>query len=294
MNRHANCPAWRSHLTTDEQIAHLGKGLVIPERWDKLTFARHGRALMMTIHRMARLAQSKAVPHVATGCARALNAQVDAVIAIVESKRPKMVFTVEADHALWMQAIEDVLGKPSGLATEIMPAVQSVMGQAYSKVSTMLAQTPNPDVNPIIVRQAQDIAAKITQITETTRKRIIGVVEDAMEGGATVAETVSVLKERLPDINHTRALCIARTELSGAWSRGSAEAYLESETLTHLSVIGCTSREEDRWGQPSYVWLFHGESTCNYEDLSITELTAFLEVGFHPQHQGTIIPSGFR
>ena len=54
-----------------------------------------------------------------------------------------------------------------------------------------------------------------------------------------------------------------------------------------VSVIGCEAREPN---SPK----FDGESTCNFADLEIERLDEFLAVGFHPNHTGVLVPSGFK
>src|SRR5437588_11165492 len=102
-----------------------------------------------------------------------------------------------------------------------------------------------------------------------------------------VSETAGLLERELPPIFGNRALTIARTELNSAWSLGAANSFLQSETLTHISVIGCEAREPR---SPHFL----GESTCIYPDLPVHQLDEFLAIGFHPNHTGNLVPSRFR
>jgi hypothetical protein len=285
--RLANTPAWRSHLSTEQQLAYFG--LTVPERWNAKSFILHGKSLMLAIHRMARLAQRKAIPHVAANIAAQLNKQTEATIRYVQHRRPQKSgfgFSI-GDNELWMQAISEVFGQKIELILEIVPPIQSVGSQAYSKVSAALGQQPRQETATIIHRNTQEIAQRISKINETTRERIANIVRQSLEKGSTVPETTQILRDKMPELNANRAMTIARTELNNQWTRNSALAYMESETVTHVSILGCEAEEPT---SPQY----NGRSTCNYPDLPVTDLPAFLEVGFHPNHSGSICPSGFR
>jgi hypothetical protein len=58
---------------------------------------------------------------------------------------------------------------------------------------------------------------------------------------------------------------------------------LDLGTILTVSVVGCQMRE------PKGP-VFHGESTCNIEEVSVYDMD-LLE--FHPNHTGTIVPAEF-
>lgn len=285
MERLRKTPAWRLPYSTAELLSMVGKGLNVPkEGWNAQTFALHGRQLMMTIHRIARLTQRKAQPHVARTVAQNLNQFWFDVANLAEKRRGKS----PQDESLWLQAIEEVFQEHKlDLVLDLTPPIQSVMSQGYSKTSAVLGQEAHPEQNVRIIQRSREIADRVTKIDETTRTQIRREVENAAKEGLTVPETARKIRDRAPEINHPRSVTIARTELARAWSDGSAAAYLESTTLTHVSILGCDAREPN-----SPQW--NGQSTCGYENLPVQDLPAFLEVGFHPNHGGTICPSGWR
>lgn len=289
VNRWLNCPEWRSPFTTDELLFHFGKGLVVPrEGWTRATFAQDGRRLMLALHRTAQLTQRKAIPFVARKAKSFLDGQVDALISRVKNRRGVKSSIAAIDEATWLHALEEVISESHlELALEIVPPIQSVLSQGYSKTATMLGDKPEPGSNAEIAQQARGIAQKITRINDTTRREIENTIRDSIEHGAGVVETAEKLRERMDGLNHNRSITIARTELNNAFTQGSARAYKESETLTHVSVIGCEERETNN------QWQYNGQSTCGYLMLPKHELDAFLEVGFHPNHGGTICAAAF-
>lgn len=294
VNRAEHCPAWRFPLSGPSLINLLhGKTFKVPEGgWNANTFVREGRGLISTIHRLAKVTQRKAIPPLAASIARVLNRQMDRVIQQVRTRRPGSksddAVLLNVDEAVWMQAIDDVF-RDAGLdvTLEIVPPLHSVMAQAYARVDTMLGQKPNVDTNARLAQQAREIAQKITRVNDTTKRQLENAVRRSIGEGLTVAETAAALRQKMPEINANRSLTIARTELNNAWTQGTAAAYQESTTLSTLAVIGCEGREEN-----SPKWK--GESTCNYPSILITEMEAFLAVGWHVNHTGNLVPSGFR
>lgn len=285
---------WRLHLSSRQIIGLLGKGIEIPESgWTGEQFARQGRLLILTIARLAKLTQRRAAPYVARKANDLFRRQVDRVIervvthpSIRSAKRNHLIDILLPQHEqLWAQAIDDVFATAGIEAvTELIPPIQSVMGQGYSRVGILLAQEAEPDVNPRIARNAREIAQKITRINDTTRTAFNRLIRQSIEEGLTVSETAQRIREQLPKINANRSLTIARTELNNAWTQGAVTAYQQSKTLTHVSVIGCEAREP---GSPTY----RGESTCNIQDVPVQDAHT---LQFHINHTGTIVPSRFR
>ncbi len=285
-----HCDPWRFPFSAGQFLSIIGgKGTSrIPEDgWDATTFAEHGEWLMVTQTRIGKLVQRKAVPHVAKLANKILAGQTERIISKVENTFAVDIFFPQ--HAeLWRQAIQEVFDE-TGLqvTTELVAPIQSVMSQGYSKTSQLLAQEPLPTANAMLARKAQGIAQKITRINDTTRNLFERNIALAIDQGMTVTETAAQLRATIPGINVNRSMTIARTELSQAWTMGSAESFKESETLTHVSTIGCEAEEPT---SPQY----NGRSTCNYPDLPITELDAFMATGYHPNHTGVMVASAFR
>ena len=274
-----------------------GKALVIPkEGWNAANFYQHGGPMIVALARVAKITQRRAAAVMARTLYALFKRQLDAVIRRVSGQRAAIMPGRKVDleiafgqhEDLWHRAMQEVFREAGiEIVAEISPAIQSVMGQGYSKVGLLLGQDADPTVNPKIARDARDLARQVTAVNDTTREQISRKVRYAIEQGMSVSETASLLERELPPIFGHRALTIARTELNNAWSLGAANSFLQSETLTHISVIGCEAREPR-----SPHW--NGQSTCNYPDLPVHDLDAFLEVGFHPSHSGNFVPSRFR
>lgn len=274
-----------------------GKSLHIPkEGWNAQNFALYGEQMILTLARVAKITQRRAAPGLAQNCKAMFRGQIHEINRRVLSwsrstrtaKAPTSVtLDLPQNAELWVEAMNEVFADAGldAIAT-ILPPVQSVMGQAYSKTSIILGQEPD-EVARIVTTQSRSIARKITAISETTRKRITAKVVESIEAGLTVVETAQALEDAAPEIYGNRSLTIARTELNNAWTKGTLLAMGESRTITHFSVIGCEAREAN---SPQY----NGESTCNIQDIAINETEEFLAVGFHPNHTGNIIPSRFR
>jgi hypothetical protein len=270
------------------------KALVIPEEgWNAHTFARHGGPMILALARVAKITQRRAAPLVASTALRMFKSQLREVIERVltnahgHSTRAKAGIDIELPQheALWARAIEDVFREARVEAVvELMPPIQSVMAQAYNRTSLILRQEPDPNVGAIVARNSRQIATRVANVSETTKRNISVAVRDAVENNLTVTDTAAYVEARVPQIFGNRSLTIARTELNRAWTQMSVASMQESLTMTHISVIGCEAREEN---SPQY----RGESTCNIQDVPISDADS---LEFHINHTGNIVPSMFR
>lgn len=288
---------WRLPYSSRELISICAKGLEIPKVWTAHEFLVKGRLLILAIDRIAKLTQRRAAPHVARTAQKVFAGQLESVIDRAKRRAPGMRKPTAEDaidilvpqhEAIWMQALDEVM-KESGhdVVLEIVPPVQSVMAQGYSKVGILLGHEADPDRNGVLAREAQGIANKITRINDTTRRQFETAIRDSIEQGHTVTELAQRLRDDLLPMQHRRSLTVARTELNNAFTRGSATAFKESNTLATVSIIGCEAEEDN---SPQYA----GRSTCNFPNLPVTEIDAFLDVGFHVNHSGSMVPSSFR
>ncbi len=280
---------WRVPFPTHTLIAVVGKGLEIPEGgWTAAEFARQGTLLLRVMHRLAQLTQRRAIPHVAKTAKKVMRRQMKKVVEKVLSRRSAKDTLLEVlapdMSGLWHQALEEVF-RETGVeaAMELMPPVQSVMGRGYSVTNELLAQEGEVAANQRLAREARDIAQRIVGISDTTREQFGREIQRAIDEGLTVTETADRLVERFPDMAQSRINTIARTELNNAYAKGSVASMQESGVVTHVSVIGCQAREP---GSPQY----RGESTCNIQDVPIADAD---KLEFHPNHTGSIVPSGF-
>jgi hypothetical protein len=269
-----------------------GKGLVIPEGgWNSESFARHGQAMILALAHVAKITQRREAAILAKRCNEMFRRQVQEinrrVIKWSRSKAPKPT-VVELDLPqnahLWTEAMNEVFAEAGidAVAT-VMPSVQKVMALGYSRTSILLGQEPD-DVSRLVTIKSRAIAQRITNISNTTRDRIMTVVKDSLERGFSVVDTAAAIESAAPQIYGNRSLTIARTEMNNAWTEMAVTAMQESSTVTEVSVIGCEAREPN---SPTY----RGESTCNIQGVPIQDADS---LEFHINHTGNIVPSGFR
>lgn len=281
---------WRLPVSTPTLIGMVGgKGMLRPPPggWNAVTFRSRGRLLILTLARVAKLTQRRATSVVAHRVVQMIRRQVENTIRIAETSagvRTSIEFSAGQLTDMWMNAIEEAMRDAGIRATaSILPPVQSVMAQAYSQASTVLGQNADEAISARFVEESMEIAQKITRVSETTRDQLRDTILDGIAEGRTVTELSSDLRDTMDGLAHTRSLTIARTELNNAWTKGATASYQESETITHVSVIGCEAREDN---SPQY----RGESTCNIEDVPIADAD---KLEWHINHTGTLIPSQF-
>jgi hypothetical protein len=278
-----------------------GPQLRIPVRgWDAETFVGHGKAMLSTIIAAAKITQRKAGVAVARICNEHFNKQVERIAKIAVSAAPsrgiKADFTLNllSHEDLWLDAMREVLGADADVqvVNKLTPQIQSVAAQGYSKTSILLGGKPDPGMAPEIARNARAQARQLLTLNNTTSKRVENVIHEAVAKELDVNATAKVITERMKDINGSRALTIARTELNNAWTQGSVMSMQEDGDVTEVSVVGCESREEESWGKPYYQeFLYNGESTCNIEGVPIEDAD---KLRWHPSHTGVLVPSAFK
>lgn len=261
----------------------------------------HGPALLKALVYLARHTQRKAWPKIMRAADRIFQHQVQRVIQRVHdpSKAAKyeggptsITLALPQHEAIWMQAIQDVF-EAAGLDMDLtlVPPVREVLDQGHSKTATLFGLDIRPQDSAQVAAAARQIASKITRINDTTRQKFADVIRAAIAEGLTVAETAARLRETMTAFNRSRLATIARTETMMAWTQGSVAAMRESGQITHVSVIGCESREYDRWGHPSFQqFMYRGEGTCNIQDVPVEDAAG---LQFHPNHTGVMVPSRF-
>ena len=292
------------------QEAVGGKSLYVPrDGWRAGNFAAHGRAMILTLQRLAMITQRRQAAIVARRAKEIFTDQLNRVLSRFEAsghfathpgrgadapamKQLETQVMIGAHESLLVRLLnEELAASRNDVTTELVPPIQSTMAQGYSKTSVLLAQDPDESRNPGLARRARGIAERITNISETTRSKFETVLRNAVANGDTVGDTIRALRENFPTLQANRAVLIARTETNNAWTEGSVQAFKESATITLVSVIGCQSRERERWGDASYQrYLYRGESTCNVQDVPVSDAD---KLEFHPNHGGTVVPSGF-
>lgn len=289
-----------THVNGRRLVELLGKSQIPdPPRggWRAEEFAVHGRQIVRTIARVARYSQRRNQGAMAKKIQAALNAQVDALIRLVLGKAAAIQGTKADDpntirllfpqsETIWAAAIQQVFQENvDKFAGEVMAPVQGTMAQAMSRVGVIVgASWDQSAINAIVSSEAPALARRVVQINSTTRNVLDRVVRNSINDGMTVYETAVRIKENLPGLNQFRSLTIARTELNRAWTQGTVRSLQGTNTITHVSVIGCEERE------PSSP-TFRGVSTCNISNVPIGEAD---RLEFHINHTGNMIPSNFR
>jgi len=271
--------------------------------WNADTFSKEGATLIILLTRVAKITQRKAVPIIADAFVRLIHFQFAEVKTRVYHRlgrsratggrfKAEIEVTLPGDGQVWLHALREVFAEQGDNAVKIIgPEVQSTMAQGYSRTSVILGQPNDPAANAGISRRAQETARGLIKLDETTEQAWTRTVEQSLKDGDTVAETALHLEERVQAMARSRSMTVARTEAMKAFTHGSIQAFKESKTLSHCSVIGCESRELERWTQPSYQqFMFRGESTCNIQDVAVADLD---KLNFHPNHTGVLVPSKF-
>jgi hypothetical protein len=296
---------WKHPLPASVLLKAVAPGLSAPATgWHAATFSEHGSALLKAMVRLSRITTKTAKPYIERKANEIFNRQLARVISKVKQRSghkaaddsilsDPIQISIGNDEALWAAALKDVFAETGDeIVIELVPPIQSVMGQAYGRVSTLLGQDTSLAGTQLIAKTARGIASRIVNINQTTRDLMDRQIRQSIKDGLSVTETARQLEEIVPEFNRSRVSTIARTELSNAWSKGTIASFKESETLTHASVIGCESAEPERWGDPSFQqFMWNGKGTCLAEDVPVDEMD---NLNFHPNHTGCWVPSRFR
>lgn len=296
------------------------KAIEVPiDGWDAETWAISGDRVMLAIRQTALVSYARDVPPVAAEVRDNIEAAGDRTAEIA-----LLVGVALLTLAEWRTIIAFVLREPdaSGLVSDIhlalSPLLRQALGSATAQAAAAAAQTTSLTaaeavvsriqstyargydrtgriINPRqtealstndVIREARQIARNLSRIDRTTRTNLERVVEVSIREGDSVSITAEKLREHVHNTAASRGMTVARTELNNAWTLGSVQSYRRTPKLKELSVIGCQAREKN---SPHY----RGQSTCNYHGLPVAELPAFLAVGWHPCHTGTLVASSF-
>jgi hypothetical protein len=276
--------------------AKLMKGVQVPEvpegGWTSESFSRDGVRLIQAVNRMAVLMQRRAAAHIASRVSTVLDRALRDVVRgalnqenTLQPKAARIELNLDAQLDAFNIALEGALGTVQAeLMLEVVPAIQSLMGAAYDRLTAAMGSQLN-QVQAVrdFAAQAEGLAGRIVGVSETTRERVANLVARNIREGQSVLETARGIVDEGAGINARRALTIARTEMSNAWHQAATRSFKDTPTLTHVSVIGCQAREPN---SPQY----RGESTCNIQDVPVEDAGLLT---FHPNHTGNIVPSRF-
>lgn len=291
-------PTWRVGLPNMGDIMMIdGKAFRPPERgWSRSSWLRDGATLIRLIVKTQRIVTRKAAPAVMRAASAVFDDQIARIVSKVKQRGLKAFVDRESIdvggmESIWVDAINDVLRETkTELVAEVAKPLQSVAAQSSKKLTQLMALPEESGMPPSrVLSLSEDIAARVVRINEGTRSKMAGIIRKSLDDGDPVTTTARLLRESMTGMASTRLATIARTETSNAWTAAAVEVFQATPGLQTVSVIGCESREEERWGSPSYQqFMYRGESTCNIEDVPIEDAD---QLNFHPNHTGALIPS---
>ena len=185
-------------------------------------------------------------------------------------------------------ASREAFGNYLALNRMARPVYQSLMDRAYARSRYLLGEADGL-VNPMLANRNEKILRNLRDVQVSTKSmadfRIgkaleSGILANASWGDAVAGVTASVA-ERIKSAS--RLTTFGRTESFIAVDEGIKEAAKISNSLTHMSVVGCRAIEPNI---PTYM----GTPTCNIENVPIQDVDI---VQFHVNHTGAWFPSRF-
>lgn len=193
-----------------------------------------------------------------------------------------------AQHeALWADALAMVLDDEEAEVTVRRTArapMQSVASAVASRTREVLGAGLAPGTERVLQRDIDEMAAEVTNINRTTRRKLRETITQGIEQGLSPFEVMQTVRMRIPQIATNRVPTIVRTELGRAADKAVIRGMRDSQVVTHVSVSGCEAIEP---GIPT----FRGVPTCNIKNVPIAYAG---DLRFHPNHTGAIIASGFK
>mgnify|MGYP003631505908 CR=1 FL=1 len=190
------------------------------------------------------------------------------------------------DSHLWANAMNNAFEKFNINATaDAGPIVEQQSTGIQSDVTTVVGgRRPTKTEISRMKPRARNLAAKVKNVSETTRTKLAKEIQRAIDDRLTIPETVKRLRKRVPQIAANRIPTIARTEMGNAADQINIDTLQEMQVVSHVSVVGCQAIEASA---PTH----NGVPTCNIQDVPIEEADLLT---FHPNHTGLIISSRFR
>lgn len=262
--------------------------------WTSGSFAAEGPNVVQFLHRNAQVSWRRNVPMLARAFTQLVRDRVSVMVETATGGRVKGTVMVELPNnfELWAEALRTAFDEIGVEATvDLVKPIQSTLGQGYSRTATTVGAEVAAGASGDLAREARGIAQRIARVDDNTRGMFEKQIRKALQEGQSAIETARTLKRTIPEVSDARAMTVARTELSRAYNQGAIAAMKATPGLTHISVIGCQSREKERWNQASYQqFMYRGESTCNIQHVPIEDAE---KLNFHPNHTGTIVPDAF-
>lgn len=295
-------PAFRTRIAAARLIDLSTKGATPAKPLTAADWRRSGSTVRFAIARLGKITTRKAIPAIRAASRNVMLRQVEAIVRRVEdvvrarskAADPLLIPVSLADEAIWARALNDVFAATGGmLEAELTPILTSVAAQGLTRTQTVLGLPVDPRRAADFRQQTARIGQRITAIDEHTRKRVRDSIRTAMEEeGATIRDVADSVRQTMTTATENRIAVIARTESANVWNVGSVTAMRQVDGLATVDVIGCESREQERWGNPSFAqFMYRGEGTCNIKGVPIEDANL---LNFHPNHTGAIVPGSFK
>ena len=185
-------------------------------------------------------------------------------------------------------ASREAFGSGAALSRMARPAFQSLIDRAYSRSRYLLGEADGL-VNPMLANRNEKILHNLKDVQLSTKamadfrigKAIdSGIFTNAIWGDVVAGVTASVA-ERIKSAS--RLTTFGRTESFIAVDEGLKEAARISDSITHMSVVGCRAIEPN-------IPTYGGTPTCNIENVPVADVDG---VQFHVNHTGAWFPSRF-
>ena len=294
--------AARGHILSPAKIVARVKRSRVPDTgWTDRAFRTYnGRALVRDMVIAQRASIGKGIRTLAPKLQAWFDSYIEEVIRVVlarasvsygvravGSKAEVIALAPGAHEALWGEAIEEVLRERNlSFVSANLGAVQSVVDSSHATTISLLGLPGTTrGARSQLQGRVRDIASRVTNINETTRGRMRSIISTGIANDLTVPQMAGNLREKFKGMSGWRTALIARTEMGQAADAGRNQGIKDSGVVTHVSVIGCITRET------TGRYTMDGESTCNIHDVPVARID---ELVFHPGHTGTTIPSRFR
>ena len=185
-------------------------------------------------------------------------------------------------------ASREAFGTAVALKNMARPTFQSLIDRAYSRSRFLLGEADGL-VNPRLAVRNEAILKKLNDVQLSTKAMAdfrIGMAIDSglfanAAWGDAVAAVTALITQRVKSAS--RLNTFGRTEAYRAVDEGLKQAVKISQSLTHMSVVGCRAVEPN-------IPTYRGEPTCNIENVPIQDVDS---VQFHVNHTGAWFPSRF-
>lgn len=199
-------------------------------------------------------------------------------------KGPTMIGEAGEHVHIWGRAMDENARKyDAKLVMEVTPKIHTTSKALATQVAKRLGGKITPALESAVRVRSNQLARQVKGIADTTRQRLASALAKCFNEGKNIDDTFAYLRKTFPRMNRNRVMTIARTEMGRAADIAQTAAYEQSGVVTYVSVVGCQAIER---GIPTY----NGIPTCNIKYVPIYDAH---KLHFHPNHTGTIVPSGF-